>query len=151
MRLGGYYKQAALYPLVIVALLVIPFSIADNYDYKSEWMTAGEVIFLAIAFSILCGLIISALATTIFLNKFKKVRSNRLLALLSWFLLPFGFIAAVATHIILYEIDESDGSFMYMLLINVPFILGLIRSYYKYSKANLAGSESEADGSAPAS
>jgi len=136
MKLGGYYKKAVLYPLLLVVLFVILFSIADNYDYKSEWMTAGEVISLSIVVSVIYGLIVSALATTIFLNKIKRVRSNKWLSFLSWFLLPFGFIGAIVAYILLYENDEAGNGFTYLLLINVPFILGLTWSYYKYRKAN---------------
>gem|GEM_PF-6514692 len=113
-------------------------------------MTAGEVISLSIIVSVLYGVIVSALATTIFLNKIKRVRSSRWLSFLSWFLLPLGFIGAVVTYTLLYENDEAGNSLTYILLINVPFILGLTWSYYKYRKANPVESsyKTEADESA---
>ncbi len=138
MTLGKSYKKATLYPSLIIIFATVIFSIADNYNYKSEWMTASSVIFLSIIVAFINCLVISLLSTTIFLNKIPEIKNNRFLNFLSWFLLPLGFITVLLVHEIKFNIKyhEKFGSgFMYMIILILPFVIGLISSYYKYRKA----------------
>ena len=142
MTLNRQYRQAILYPFVAVILCTLIYSTLDNYNYKSEWLTAGSVIFLSVIWAFLYSLIISGFALTIFLNKFEKVRTNNLLVILSWFLLPFSFIGVIINHEITFEMKYESGKlgsdFIYVLILNVPFTVGLIWSYFKYRKINRA-------------
>lgn len=142
MNLSKYYKKATLYPSVVVVFAMIVFSVVDDYDYKSEWMTADFVILISIITSIIYCLIISGLSLTIFLNKFTKVKNNAVLSFLAWFLLPFGFISSFLIHEIYYKIkyDELfDDVFVDDLILNIPFIIGLIWTYFKYKKSTITG------------
>ena len=139
MSLVQHYRNAVLYPSLVIILLSIIFSIIDNYNYKSEWLTAESVIFLSIVTAIVYSLIISALSLTIFLNKFEKVKVNNVLTALSWFLLPFVFITIVFIHEIRVRVnyeEEFGSDFIYVLILNIPFIVGLIWSYFRYRKIN---------------
>ena len=139
MTLGKYYRNSALYPSLVTIFLTIVFSVIYNYDYKSEWMTADSVTFLSVLTSIIYCLIMSSLSTTIFLNKFDKIKDNSFLNFLTWFLLPFGFIIVVFFHEISFRIkynEKFDNDFMYISVLNFPFIVGLIWTYCKYKKIN---------------
>ncbi len=144
MSLNECYKKATLYPSIIIILGTLVFSIIENYNYKSEWLTGESVIFLAIITAIVYCLIVSLLSLTIFLNKFKKVNENSVLIFLSWFSLPFGFITIVFIHEINLNIkyeEKGDSDLVYIVIFNLPFILGLIWSYYKYQKLNFSGED----------
>lgn len=139
MALYQHYRNAVIYPSFSVVLLMIVFSTIDNYNYKSEWLTAGSVIFMSIVTGIIYSLFISGLSLTIFLNKHEKFRTNNTLTALTWFLLPFGCIATVFIHDIRHRLQyetEFGSDFMYLLLMNIPFIFGLIWSYIKFRKNN---------------
>jgi len=134
------YKKVTLYPSILVILVTIVFSVIDNHDYKSEWMTADSVIYLSIVTAIIYCLIISALSTTILLNKFDTIKDNPVLNFLTWFLLPYGFITVFIFHEVNSKIqyDQEFGSdFAYVLILNFPFIVGLIWTYYKYRRSTV--------------
>ena len=138
MTLYKYYRNAVIYPSLLMILLTMGYSVIDNYHYESDWLTADFLIFIALGTSIGYSLIISGLSLTIFLNKYEKVRSNKVLNALSWFFLPFGCIAIVFVYDIYlrqkYEVGfRSD--FMYLLLMNIPFIFGLIWTYIKFQRS----------------
>jgi len=135
MALREYYKKATLYPSIVILLVTTVFSIIDNYNYKSEWLTPDAVIFLIIVTTFVYCLIISLLSITIFLNKIPKIKNNIILNFLTWFLLPFGVIIPALVYQIKYKIryDEDFGNdFKYVVILNLPFIIGLIWTYYEY-------------------
>jgi hypothetical protein len=140
MSLSQHYQQAVFYPFIIVMLSTIVFSIVDNCNYKSEWLTAGSVIMFSIIWAFLYSLIIGLLSLTILLNKFESIKENELFRVLCWFLLPFGFIAVVINHEISFKMQFEAGKFgkdfIYTLILNLPFVIGLICSYVKYIRTS---------------
>lgn len=137
MTLTKHYKIAALYPALIVILLTTVFSIIDNYNYKSEWFSAESMTAMCIETAIIYCFIICLLSLTIFLIQFEKIRSNIFFTAVSWFLLPMVFIGIVFTHEINFRIkyEEKFGNdFIYILILNIPFVIGLCWSYWKYRK-----------------
>lgn len=139
MLLNKYYRIGVIYPSVVVVLLTIVFSIINDHNYKSEWLTAESVIFMSIITAIIYCLLISGLSLTIFLNKNRKVHTSKILTIITWFLLPFGCITIVLIHDIKHRLkyDSEFGSdFLHLLLMNVPFIFGLIWTYTKFRKNN---------------
>jgi len=129
--LKKYYIIAAIIPAIIGIIATSIFSIIDTIGYKSEWLTRESAIFMDIIFStVYCG-VICILSLTIFFNQFEKVRKNIFLRICSWFLLPFSFITMVFIH----EINvEKIKYFIPLILLNVPFILGLVFSYVIFLK-----------------
>jgi hypothetical protein len=140
MNVNRHYKQAVLYPFIVVILFTIVFSIVDNYNYKSEWLTADSVIMLSIIWAFLYSLVIGIFSLTILLNKIERIRTSILLVVLSWFLLPFSFIAVVISHEInfkmKYEAGKFGSDFIYILILNLPFVIGLIWSYVRYTRTS---------------
>jgi hypothetical protein len=138
MNLSECYKKATLYPSIAAILLTIVFSLIDNYGYKSEWLTANDVVGLSIFTAIVYCLIICLLSTTIFLNKIPEIKTNFFLNFLTWFLLPLGFIAVVFIHEMKLKIkydEKFNDEFVYILILNIPFVIGLIWTYFKQEKS----------------
>src|SRR6476659_8267920 len=98
MTLLYHYKMAIFSPFIIAVLFTGVYSIIDNYNYKSEWLTSGFVISTSIIYAIVYSLIISLLSLPIFLIRLNKIRSNILWVIVCWFLLPFSFIIIVIVH-----------------------------------------------------
>jgi len=137
MSLSNYYKKAVFYPSIIVFVATIVFSIIDNYNYKSEWLTAGSIISLSIITAFIYCVVFSLLSLTIFLNRFHKVKENAMLNFLSWFLFPLVFMSEVFVHEITFDIKyegQLDKDFAYVIILNLPFLFGLIWSYIQYRK-----------------
>jgi hypothetical protein len=146
MTVTDYYKRTCLYCSVVVMIVTTIFAIIENYDYKSEWITAELVIFTLIAYSFIYCLIMSILSATLLLNNFETIKQRSIFSFLSWFLLPFGFSISILIHEINYRIEYNkgfDNSFMYLLLMTIPFIFGLTRSYVKYRKTRSSVHKSE--------
>lgn len=137
MTIGEHYKKATLYPSIAVIVSTIVFSIIENKDYKSEWLRAESVVFLSITTAVIYCLIISFFSLTIFLIKFQKIKESNVLTFLSWFLFPVALITFVIIHEISFSIkyqEKLTSDFIYTIILNLPFVVGLIWSYYKYKK-----------------
>jgi len=136
MTLNEYFKKATLYPTMVAMVAVIIFSIIDNYNYKSEWMDAGMVVMLTIVAALVYCLIVTLLSLPIFLVTYPKINQSKIATFLSWFLLPFGFIAVVLIDEMSFKIKYNrDYTYLvYIILINIPFIIALIGTYWKYNK-----------------
>src|SRR5690606_15092055 len=107
--LTKYYRNAAIFPLVLIATIGIISGIVHNIlgigkDYKSEWFT-NDGYWLSVFFAILLSIFICLLSTTIFLNKLDKVKQNVFLCLITWFLLPMLLIGYILTTHISYVIN----------------------------------------------
>lgn len=137
--MGKYYKIATLYPSVLVLIGVLIFSIIENYDYKSEWLTADAVIFMSFVTAFIFCFFICLLSLTILLNKSEKIRSNKYLSFLSWFLLPGSVLIAILILEVSKWISATEGTkneTKYTFMLCIPFLISLIVSYLKYKKRN---------------
>lgn len=135
MRLFSYYRNAVIYPSLFTLFFCIIYSILDNYNFKSEWQTARSLIGMAIMCSFLFSLLMYGLSLTIFLNKFKKLNKNLIWNILTWFLLPCGYITMVLIHDIKIRIKFDFGfgnDFIFLLIMTIPFVVGLCRTFMKY-------------------
>jgi hypothetical protein len=135
MKLYELYQRSVVYPWVILLPCVTIYSIIENRNYESEWLTSESVIGMTILAAIVYGLIICLLALTMFLNKHERVRSNSIFSALSWFALPFGFICLVIGKAINeYLTVGSTSEIVYSVIFNLPFIIGLIWGFWKFRK-----------------
>ena len=129
MSIAKYYKTSILYPSLFVLVFTIVYSIIDNFNYKSEWLTAESVMGMSIMFAFLYCLIISILALTQFFCSYQRVRSNLFLLIICWFLAPIGFITAVIFKELNFRLKYNSGHFdsdlLYILVLNIPFIVGI--------------------------
>lgn len=139
MTTTRYYRNSTLYPTTLVIVVILIFSIVDNRDYKSEWLTSQLVIGMSFVTSLVYSLILSILCLPIFLVNIEIINRNKLLTALCWFLLPMIYITTVLTHEIKCNLtyNKKFGTdFVYVILLNLPFIVALIWTYLKYRQNN---------------
>ncbi len=134
MNLHIYYVKSAIYPTMFVILSSIAFGIIDTNNYKSEWLTGDAVMYYLMIFGIFYCLILCILSLTIYLNRLKIIRNNIVLNLLSWFLLPIGFIFFMVLSQIqsVVKYEESAKDLFYVIILNTPFLVGLVWSYISF-------------------
>lgn len=134
MSLHTYYLKSAIYPTMFVIFSSIVFAIIDTNNYKSEWLTGDAVMYYLMIFGLFYCLILCILSLTIYLNRLKVIRNNIVLNLLSWFLLPIGFIFFMVLSQIqsVIKYEESAKDLFYAIILNVPFLVGLIWSYISF-------------------
>ena len=138
MNLSGYYRRATIYPSLLSIFITTIYSYNVNRSYKSEWLTSDAVTLFSMMAAFVYAIIICLLSLTLFFNKYERVRQSRNLSLLSWFLLPIGFIATViVSNIRLMISDQTDdrSDFIFIILLNLPFMVALIWSYVRYRRA----------------
>jgi len=133
MSLFSYYKKAVVFPSLFLFFFTTIFSIVDNY--KSEWSTVATAIVMSIIASFIYFLLMCGFSLTIFLNKIQKLSKNLFWNILTWFLLPFGYIIMLFIYDIgnriTYEYGFGNG-FIYLLIMTLPFVIGLFRTFMKY-------------------
>ena len=134
MNLHIYYVKSAIYPTMFVILSSIAFGIIDTKNYKSEWLTGNAVMYYLMIFGIFYCLTLCILSLTIYLNLIKIIRNNIILNLFSWFLLPMGFIFFMVLSQIqsIIKYEESRSDLFYIILLNIPFLVGLIWGYISF-------------------
>lgn len=138
MDVYKYYRNAVIYPSGVAFLGVIIFSIIDNYNYKSEWLSPAAAIFIFLIFSIIYCFLACLLALPILLNTYRKFKAHKILTFLSWFLIPTGTCIVVFHQPLLELITfkrELDSGFVHFAVLNLPLLVGLISSYLKFRKA----------------
>ena len=139
-NLSKYYKKAAVYPLIVSLICGIILSVThDGSGYKSEWFTDDgfvETVCLTIAVSV----IIAAVSSTIFLNSFLIIKSNRFYSFLSW-TIPASLICL---FIIYQELENFSNRFpyegnrildSYIMLVAVTHLGSLFVTYILFRKS----------------
>lgn len=137
MTISRLYTRGLIFPAVIVIASVGIFAAFDNRDYKSEWLTREAVTFISVLAAVFYSAIICVLGLPVFLNG-KIIRKKGIASFLSWFLLPITFMIVALVN----SIDLRPGSstthgehLPYWILFNLPFVIGLIRTYALFLKA----------------
>lgn len=133
MNLTRLYTRAVVFPSLIAIISIGILSFYDNKDYKSEWLTGEAVALMSLLAGGAYSIIICIVSLTIFLNKFEKVKSNNTLSGLAWFVLPITWIIICISQTIRhwqYEIRIIE--ILYLLSLNLPFIVGLVWTFGKY-------------------
>jgi len=133
MSLFSYYRKAVINPSLFLLFFTIMYSIMDNYG--SEWLTAKTAIIMSFIASFLYILLMCGISLTIFLNKFQKLNKNLIWNLLTWFLLPIGYITMLLIYDLKNRIKYDFGfgnSFIYILIMTLPFVIGLCWTFIKY-------------------
>lgn len=135
MKLARYYKNATLYPSITVIVLILIYSVIENRNYKSEWLTSDAATAMMVEAALVYSLLISALCASIFLVNIKSIKSSYVLTALCWFTLPIGFMATLVIHELNYDMAHNGGpgrDLIYVALSNLPFVIGLGWTYWRY-------------------
>jgi hypothetical protein len=137
MELSTIYKKAVLVPAVIAVAATVVYSVVYNYNYKSEWLTADFVIFYSILISVAYLSITSLLSRSIFFIKLPVVKASKILTFISWFLLPLTPVFIVMYYALKTQIGQENAfgdGFWYVVILNLPNVIGLVWGYYKYAR-----------------
>ncbi len=133
MKLFSYYKRAIIYPSLFILFFCIIYAIIDYF--KSEGLSVLFGIVIPVITSLIFSLLMCGLSLTIFLNKFKKLNKNLIWNILTWFLLPSAYITTILIYDIQirikYEFEFGNG-FLYLLIMTIPFIIGLSWTFINY-------------------
>jgi len=133
MKLFRYYRKAVIYPSLFILFFCIVYLLIDNY--KNEWHTAKSAIIMIMATSVIYILIMCLLSLTILLNKFQKLNKKNFWNILTWFLLPSGYIVFILFYDIKNRINYDFGfgnGFIYLLIMTMPYIIGLFTTFIKF-------------------
>ena len=133
MNLFKYYRKAVIYPSIFILFFCIINSIIENYN--TEWLFAKSAFIMSISTSLIFSLLICVLSLPIFLNKLKKLNKNLIWNILAWFLLPYVYISIIWIHDLENRIKFEFGfgnDFFYLLIMTIPFVIGLSRTFIKY-------------------
>lgn len=140
MKLFRYYRKAIIYPSLFLLVFSIVYSIFENY--QSTWSTARSAICMSMITSLVYVLLMCGLSLTMILNKFQKLNKHLFWNILTWFLLPYGYIAMVLFYDIKNRIKYEFGfgnSFIYLLIMTLPFVIGLSWTFMKYRQKITTG------------
>jgi small-conductance mechanosensitive channel len=135
MKLFNYYKKAVIYPSLFTLFFCFVYTTLDNLSYKSNWQTTKSLIIVAMISSLIYTLLLYVLSLTIFLNKIKKLSKNIIWNIVTWFLLPLGYIAISLTHDVNTRIKFAFGfgnNFIFILIMTLPFVFCLFWTFLKY-------------------
>lgn len=135
MKLFNYYRNAAIYPSLFIIVFSISFAVIDNF--RNEWDVVKSAIIMSVVTSVIFSLIMCLLSLPIFLNKLQKRNKKLVWNILTWFLLPLGYIITFLVYDVNVRIQFDFGfgrSFVFLLIMTVPFIVGLFSTFIRYRK-----------------
>ncbi|MCB0430070.1 MAG: hypothetical protein H6585_02245 [Flavobacteriales bacterium] len=131
-RLKGWYVHAAVYPSIAMVVVCTIYSVWNNRDYQSEWLTSMAVVRMMFLFALVYGVWMCLLALPMWLNKNERVRNNGLLNTITWWGCPLGNFMAWTLYVVRVIQMKNDSAwpvFIYALILNLPYILSLARTY----------------------
>lgn len=140
MTVSKYYKYAIVFPALLIILGYIIFAVIyvalgiDN-NYKSEWLTSNSFLLFSISIVIINSIFISILSTTIFLNRYNKIREKIILSFLSWFLLPsvwIGYLLIKHSEYLANSQNGFDEESIFVFSNTLPFLIGLVWTFAKF-------------------
>ncbi len=135
--LNKVYRIAAIYPSIFVIVACFIYSVIENNNYKCEWLTGGAVTLLVMLITFVFSILMCLFCLTIFLNLKEKIKTNTFLNFLSWFLVPLSPLVFILIHDIIYRLKYNDrfgSDFFFILILTIPFIVGLIWSFIYYNR-----------------
>ncbi len=129
-----YYKRFVLVPAGISILLNTVIAISR---YKKGFLVIEDFVFVTFIIALVNGIIISVLASTMFLNKRKDFIESSFLRFLSWFFVPLfwiGFLIKLFLHACYQPSDTSGDDPWFFLPFFFPNLIGLILGYFLFEK-----------------
>lgn len=133
-----YYIRGVVWPAVLILLVHFgAYIINENQispGYESEYLTQGGLNGMSFVLVLLNTIIVLTLSSPILLVDLTGKR--KIARFLYWFLFPGSWLLYLvwrATESLLKYTDHGDDAF-YVFSNSVPYIIGLIWSYIKFSK-----------------
>lgn len=137
MMLIGLYRNSMLYSAIINLVGSIAFTVWENRNYTSEWLTSNGILPFVFITDIIFTVFFAIISSPIFLNTYNIIRNNMILSLLSWFLLPVTFTGVLLGYGVKHTMlsGEKDLNYLvYLLILTLPFLGGLIWSFTVYRR-----------------
>ena len=95
MKLFQYYRNAALYPAMFVLFFSIVYSLLYNFS-RGDLSNLSPML-MGIIPALIYSVLMSVLSLTILLNNIERISRNKILNILTWFLLPVVYVTIVVT------------------------------------------------------
>jgi hypothetical protein len=143
MKLFNYYRNAVIFPSLFVILFSLSYAFFDNFS--GGWNVLWPAILMSVVTSLIYSLIISLLSLAIFLNKVQRLNQSLVWNMITWFLLPLAYIFVFLIYEVNLRIRFDFGfgrSFIFLLIMTVPFIMGLFSTFFRFRKVKRAGTTS---------
>ena len=138
MKLINYYRDSVVYPTVFILFFSIVYAVL--YNLKSNGLTDSSAMLMSVAPPVIFALLMCVLSLTIFLNKLRKLHKNLMFNILTWFLLPYGYITVILIHDIQARIKfefRFGSNFLYLLVMTAPFVIGLCLTFLRYRQETI--------------
>ena len=145
MKIFNYYKKAIIYPSIFIVCFCVMYAVIDNY--MSDWTVIKEMIAMSAVSSLIYVIIVSVLSVTMYLNKYEIINRNIVWNIVTWFLLPLGYIAIVLFNDISNRVIYGFGfgsDFVYLLIMILPFVAGLCWTFIAFRK-RISASQAESE------
>ena len=133
MKLFKHYRNAVIYPAIFIIFFNLVYSLL--YNYESNGLAVNSDFLTSFIPSLIFALLMCVLALTIFLNKIYTINKNLISNILTWFLLPFLYLSMIFFHELIIRVKFEFGfgnDFLYLLILTIPFVIGLILTFTKY-------------------
>lgn len=133
MKLFTYYRYAVIYPSLFAIFFSFLYSVIYNI-YSGE-LTNYSIIATSVIPALIFCLLMCVLSLSIFLNKLRRFNKSIIYNLLTWIFLPFIYLIIVFIHDLYLRSRYNFGfgeDFLYLLIMTIPFTIGLILTFVKY-------------------
>lgn len=139
-KLWKYYLRTNLNPMIASVLATGGWLIYDHRwgalgNFTREQLGGNQLDIVLILVALGNGVIIAALGTLIFLNAYPTVRSNPLLCLLTWSVLPMVWLLYIGTMV---DADELE-TILLVLCVTLPYLIANPWTFASYRRS-LTGS-----------
>ena len=140
MKLFQYYRNAALYPAMFVLFFSIVYSLLYNFN-RGDLSNLSAMLMVVIP-ALIYSVLMSVLSLAILLNNIERISRNKILNILTWFLLPVVYVTIVFIHDIKIRTKYEFGfgnDFVFLLIMTTPFIVGLSWTFKAYRQMITTG------------
>jgi hypothetical protein len=140
MNIAKYYRCAVMLPGLVILISHIIFEICSSIfgeEYKSEWFTNGFFVFYALFIIMAHALFVGFLSLPILFNDHIKIRTNRLMSFLTWFVSPaiwFFYIWIKHFHYLSGKSYRPDSESAFIFSNTIPYAIGLIWTFIRFRK-----------------
>jgi hypothetical protein len=135
-KLWKYYLRASLIPMIGSVLATAGWLIYDHRwgslgNFTREQLGGNELDIVLILVALGNGVVMAALGTLIFLNGYPKIRSNPLLSLLTWSILPMIWLLYIGTMV---DADELE-TILLVLCVTLPYLISNPWTFAHYRRS----------------
>ena len=102
--------------------------------YESEWLTGEVVLYILMIYSVINGLIINLLGSSLALNFSVRVRSSATLSGIAWFLPILCWTGVVVVFFWREPGQRGSVEYLFLLVNTLPYVAGLVFTFLRFRK-----------------